>query len=108
MIEICNRLPGATPVKKFTDPKKAVARIWKSVQSLVPAPEVKPVELPTAVKKAHKVPKATDAPKPAKVAKEKVVKFTRAKKVDEPPHSATVARKPASWRSSNKRGRDPR
>ena len=30
LIEIWNSLPGVTPVKKFTDRKKAVARIWKA------------------------------------------------------------------------------
>src|SRR5712671_3756535 len=44
LIEIWNSLPGATPVKKFTDRKKAVARIWKSIQSLVPIPEAELVE----------------------------------------------------------------
>ena len=32
-----NSLPGATPVKKFTDRKTAIARIWKAIQSLQPA-----------------------------------------------------------------------
>src|SRR5258708_10559074 len=55
LIEIWNSLPGATPVKKFTDRKKAVARIWKSIQSLVPAQEANPAELPTtATKKKSK------------------------------------------------------
>lgn len=39
LVEIWNSLPGATPVKKFTDRKTAVARIWKAIQSLQPAPE---------------------------------------------------------------------
>ena len=40
LVEIWNSLPGATPVKKFTDRKTAIARIWKAIQSLQPAPEV--------------------------------------------------------------------
>jgi hypothetical protein len=76
LIEIWNSLPGATPVKKFTDRKKAVARIWKSIQSLVPASEVSPVEPPVAeTKKARKA---------ANVANEKPVKATKAKKEHKP------------------------
>jgi hypothetical protein len=39
LVEIWNSLPGATPLKKFTDRKTAVGRIWKAIQSLQPAPE---------------------------------------------------------------------
>src|SRR3990172_1047307 len=39
LAEIWNSLPGATPVKKFTDRKTAITRIWKAIQSLQPAPE---------------------------------------------------------------------
>ena len=34
LIEIWNRIPGNTPVKKFTDRKTAATRIWKAIQSL--------------------------------------------------------------------------
>jgi hypothetical protein len=34
LVEIWNNLPGATPIKKFTDRKTAVSRIWKAIQSL--------------------------------------------------------------------------
>ena len=34
LVDIWNSLPGATPVKKFTDRKTAVNRIWKAIQSL--------------------------------------------------------------------------
>jgi len=34
LVEIWNSLPGAAPVKKFADRKKAIARIWKAIQSL--------------------------------------------------------------------------
>ncbi len=37
LVQIWNSLPGATPVKKFTDRKTAIARIWKAIQSLQPA-----------------------------------------------------------------------
>ena len=32
-VEIWNGIPGQTPVKKFQDRKKAVARLWNAVQS---------------------------------------------------------------------------
>jgi len=34
LIDVFNSLPGVTPVKKFTDRKKAAARIWKAIQNL--------------------------------------------------------------------------
>ena len=34
LIEVWNGIPGLTPIKKFTDRKSAVARIWKAIQSL--------------------------------------------------------------------------
>jgi uncharacterized protein DUF3489 len=37
LVEVWNQLPGVTAVRKFTDRKTAVARIWKAVQTLEPA-----------------------------------------------------------------------
>src|SRR5579863_8971967 len=34
LVEIWNGIPGLTPVKKFTDRKTAVTRIWKAIQTL--------------------------------------------------------------------------
>ena len=39
LVDIWNSLTGVTSVKKFTDRKTAIARIWKAIQSLQPAPE---------------------------------------------------------------------
>ena len=36
LVEIWNGLPGQKPVKKFTNRKVAVSRIWAAAQSLVP------------------------------------------------------------------------
>ena len=64
LVEIWNSFAGAPPfgdlkpVKKFTDRKTAVARIWKAVQALTPAPA--PQAAPAAPKKA----KATKEAKP--------------------------------------------
>jgi hypothetical protein len=73
MVEIWNSLTGVTPVKKFTDRKKAVARIWAELQKLggPEAPQdahVAPEEAPAKKKasRAKKAPKpAKKAPKPA-------------------------------------------
>ena len=37
LVEIWNSLTGVDPVKKFTDRKTAIARVWKAIQSLQPA-----------------------------------------------------------------------
>src|ERR1019366_9608247 len=34
LVEIWNSIPGCVPVKKFTNRKTAVLRIWKAIQSL--------------------------------------------------------------------------
>src|SRR5450759_2120605 len=34
LVEIWNSLTGVSPVKKFTDRKTAIARIWKAIQGL--------------------------------------------------------------------------
>lgn len=34
MLEIWNNLPGVSPVKKFTDRKTAVSRIWKALEAM--------------------------------------------------------------------------
>jgi hypothetical protein len=80
LVEIWNSLPGAKPVHKFTDRNKALARIWKALQSLgqpateaaapappvaPPTPRVAPVK-PSATRTARKGKKA---PPPAPQAK---------------------------------------
>ncbi len=37
LIEIWNKVPGQKPLKKFTDRKAAVRRLWEAIQSLNPA-----------------------------------------------------------------------
>src|SRR5215467_7363867 len=51
LVEIWNSIPGLTPVKKFTDRKSGLARIWKAIQSLnggsgetAPEPAIQPKE----------------------------------------------------------------
>jgi hypothetical protein len=74
LIELWNSLPGVAPVKKFTDRKTALARIWKAAQALTPpvapqgaqdAPKAK-----GSKKKATSRQKAAPAQKDAKQARE--------------------------------------
>jgi hypothetical protein len=74
LVEIWNSLPGVVPAKRFTDRKKAVARIWKAVQQLKPAtpaqtPEVAPAKARSSKKAASEksAPTARDGSKKAKV-----------------------------------------
>src|ERR1035438_285244 len=73
LVDIFNSLTGVMPVKKFTDRKKAVARIWTEIQKLggPEAPQdahVAPEEAPAKKKasRGKKAPKrATKTAKPA-------------------------------------------
>ena len=77
LIEVWNGIPGLTPVKKFTDRKSGVARIWKAIQSLdggtateaaTTAPKP-PNKTKAAAKQAKKA--APSAKRPAKASKGK-------------------------------------
>ena len=61
-VEIWNGIPGQTPVKKFQDRKKAVARVWAAIQPLAGQ------EQPTEAAAAKPEP-SRKAGKPAKKAK---------------------------------------
>ena len=56
LVEIWNQLPGVTAVRRFTDRKSAVSRIWKAVQTLEPAVAKQP-----AHKSARQIPAARTA-----------------------------------------------
>ena len=64
LVEIWNSLPGVIPVKKFTDRKTAVARIWRAAQALTPA--VAPQGAQNAPKPAGSKKKAARGPKRAR------------------------------------------
>jgi hypothetical protein len=75
LIEVWNGIPGLTPVKKFTNRKSAVARIWKALQSLdsggatetVTAAPARANKAKGGAKKGKKVKASTKVPaKPAK------------------------------------------
>src|SRR6266446_5001597 len=57
LVDIWNRIPGLTPVKRFTNRAVATARIWRAVQSLVsgePSGDVAPARRQSARKPTGK------------------------------------------------------
>ena len=71
LVELWNNLAGVVPfddlkpVKKFTDRKTAVARIWRAIQRLAPAPTMAAVGEPGgegAPKRTHSTPQAAARP----------------------------------------------
>jgi hypothetical protein len=70
-VEIWNNLPGVTPVKKFTDRKTAVGRIWKALEGMngsTPG-EVEQAEPETAVS-SDEAAAGTEEPEPPMAAAE--------------------------------------
>src|ERR1700731_1556300 len=65
-VEIWNTIPGKTPVTKFADRKKAVARIWTAIQPLAgDAQLIEPESKPKKPAKDPKPAKKVKAPKKA-------------------------------------------
>jgi len=75
LLELWNSLPGVVPVKKFTDRKTALARIWKAAQALTP---------PAAPQGAPDAPKAKGANKKATSGKQAAPARKGAKKAGKP------------------------
>jgi Protein of unknown function (DUF3489) len=65
LVEIWNSLPGASPVKKFTDRQRAVSRIWKALQSLGQVAPAADEESSAA--EAAAVPEANETTEPAAI-----------------------------------------
>jgi septal ring-binding cell division protein DamX len=88
LIEIWNSIPGNLPVKKFTDRKTALSRIWKAIQSLgesasepSPEPEVTSELVSTSGEaEAAEANVSEQAPDVAPADEEPTKKATRAKK----------------------------
>ena len=81
LIDIWNRLPGATPVKKFKDRATAVSRIWRELQSLGEQPETKTPEPTLATPLTPQTPNVALNEAPAKA---------KANRKAEPPKRATT------------------
>ena len=70
LVEVWNELPGVQPVRKFTDRKTAVTRIWKVLQSLEPTAAAPAPHTPTTTAAREDGPNADDkAPRARKTAR---------------------------------------
>lgn len=93
------------PVKKFTDRKTAVARIWKAVQALTPAPAQHAA--PVATKRAHATKEAkpkgnATAPTEAREGSKKAIVLDMLRR----PEGATLAdiQSATGWQAHSVRG----
>ena len=108
LIDTWNSFAGAAPfddlkpVKKFTDRKAAVARIWKAIQRLTPAPAPKATPVAPQKPRSNKSASATDGRATAREGSKKaeVVELLRRKQ------GATLAEimKTTGWQAHTVRG----
>jgi hypothetical protein len=107
LVEVHNGIPGLTPVKKLTNRKSAVGRIWKAIQSLGGG-DAKETSEPTkasateASKPANKAKRATKQAEKAKDVKKakapaKAAKGKPGKAASKPAAGAAAAKRPRCW-----------
>ena len=108
LVEIWNAFAGVPPfgdlkpVKKFTDRKTAVGRIWRAIQALTPTPAQHAAEAATKKAKAAKETSARDATRPAREGSKKAIVLELLRR----PEGATLADLQAatSWQAHSVRG----
>jgi hypothetical protein len=98
LVEIWNTFAGVAPfgdlkpVKKFTDRKTAVTRIWQAIQKLAPPAPEAAHKAPDAATATTEASPAADAPKAKKGAQKAKPKAAKAAKAVKPAKKATGAR----------------
>ncbi|HZT28792.1 MAG TPA: DUF3489 domain-containing protein [Bryobacteraceae bacterium] len=108
LIQVWNGFAGVTPfdelkpVKKFTDRKSAVARIWKAIQRLDAAPAPQAANVATKTKKSRKATKVADGAPTAREGSKKATVLELVRR----PGGATLKEIMAatSWQAHSVRG----
>jgi len=93
LIEVWNGIPGLPPVKKFTDRKSGVPRIWKAIQSLDGGATVAATTALKPVKRAKATAKLAKRAAPTTEPKTKASQGKRA--VAKPAHARDGSKKAA-------------
>jgi hypothetical protein len=108
LVQIWNSFAGVAPfddlkaVKKFTDRKTAVARIWKAIQALTPTPAPQAAEVAPKAKRPGKAAKVEDAAPTAREGSKKAIVLEMLRR----PEGATLAdiQSATGWQPHSVRG----